>query len=65
MDKILARHAGKHHSPHVIKTDLTRLALRCAWTEGRWDMIGLQSNTPKYIRALSDLLVRYASTVPR
>jgi DGQHR domain-containing protein len=70
MDKVLARHAGKRNEQQAIKSDLTKLAPRCAWTSGTWDVLGLQwneiQNTPKHIRALSDTLVRlYSSTVPR
>jgi DGQHR domain-containing protein len=70
MDKVLARHAGKRNEKLAIKSDLKKLAPHCAWTEGTWEVLGLEWNeiqsTSKHIRALSDTLVRlYASTVPR
>jgi DGQHR domain-containing protein len=70
MDKVLARHAGKRNERQAIKSDLTKLAPHCAWTDGRWDVLDIEwneiQNTSKHIRVLSDTLVRlYASTVPR
>jgi DGQHR domain-containing protein len=70
MDKVFARHAGKRDEKQAIRTDLMKLAPRCAWTEGTWDILEVDwneiENTSKDIRALSDTLVRlYATAVPR
>ncbi len=67
MDRILARHAGKHDEAHAIKADLQKIAPHCCWTEGAWETLGIEwnevQNTPKHIRSLADTLIRiYASS---
>lgn len=70
MDKVVARHAGKRDEKQLIRSDLTKLAPHCAWTQGAWEFLDTPwneiQNTSKHIRALSDALVRlYANSVPR
>jgi DGQHR domain-containing protein len=70
MDRILARHSGKHDESHAIKLDLQKVAPHCCWTEGTWEATGLEwneiQNTPKHIKTLADALIRiYASAASR
>jgi DGQHR domain-containing protein len=67
MDKMIARHGGRHDEEKAIRTDLQRMAPECHWTEGVWEGLNLEwneiQNTPKHIRGLADTLVRlYSAT---
>jgi DGQHR domain-containing protein len=70
MDRMLARHAGKHDEARAIKADLQKIAPHCCWIEGTWENMGIEwnevQNTPKHIRTLADTLIRlYASSASK
>lgn len=61
MDPIMLRTDGAADRVAAVRATLKRLAPHCAWTEGRWEALGLDWNavqsTPQHIAKLSDHLM--------
>jgi DGQHR domain-containing protein len=62
MDRLLARTQGAGDQQKAVLSALRAIRARCAWTEGKWDGLGLAwdevQSVPRHIRGLADLLIR-------
>jgi DGQHR domain-containing protein len=62
MDRLLARTQGASDQQKAVLTALRAIRVRCAWTEGTWEGLGLAwdevQSVPRHIRGLADLLIR-------
>ena len=63
MDKIMnGINPRQKDAPKLALEELQTISPLCHWTEGTWDLLGLDwnelQNVPKHIRALSSLLIR-------
>jgi DGQHR domain-containing protein len=61
MDRVMPRLAGHGDQSAEIRKALRRIAPHCAWTEGKWDSLGLAwnqvQNVNRHVRQLADHLV--------
>lgn len=63
MDRVLAHvDVQGNDARGQVQRELARISVRCHWTDGTWDDLGLGwndlQNTPRHISALSNFLVR-------
>jgi DGQHR domain-containing protein len=69
MDRIIARLGTPDDLQPKVRTELRRIARKCAWTEGTWPLVQTRwdaiESTPRDIRTLSDVLVRLYSEASR
>ena len=62
MDRLVPRLSGHGDQSTEIRKALRRIAPHCAWTEGRWESLGLAwnqvQNVNRHVRQLADYLVQ-------
>ncbi len=62
MDRIMPRLSGNPDASAELRKALRRIAPYCAWTEGKWDALGLPwnglQNVNRHIKQLADYLVQ-------
>jgi hypothetical protein len=62
MDRMMPRFAGHAEVQTEVRKALRRIAPHCAWTEGRWETLGLAwnqvQNVSRHVKQLADYLVQ-------
>jgi DGQHR domain-containing protein len=62
MDRIMPRFAGNPDIQSEVRKALRRIAPHCAWTDGKWEALGLAwnqvQNVNRHVRQLADYLVQ-------
>ena len=62
MDRIMPRLAGHADVSNELRKALRRIAPYCAWTEGKWEALGLPwnglQNVNRHVKQLAEYLVQ-------